>query len=370
MSHEIRTPMNAINGMTAIGKSATDVQRKDYCFGKIEDASRHLLGVINDILDMSKIEANKFELSETEFNYARMLQRVINITAFRSDEKDQIITVHIDDAIPRILIGDDQRLAQVITNLLSNAVKFTPNEGFIKVDTELVGEHEGDYTINVTVTDSGIGISPKQQEQLFKAFRQADSTTSRLFGGSGLGLVISKSIIEMMGGQIKLKSEVGKGSEFSFTFKAKRGSYHPNGHNSHHGAYDCIDGIFDDCRILITEDVAVNTEIIEALIEPTGLKSEAAENGIAAVKKFEQSGAGYYDLILMDVQMPEMDGYEATGKIRESAHPDAKTIPIVAMTANVFRESVERCLASGMNAHIGKPFDIDELFGVLRKYLI
>jgi len=501
MSHEIRTPMNAIIGMTVIGKSAEDLSRKDYCLEKIENASQHLLGVINDILDMSKIEANRFELSCEEFDFEKMLQRVVNIIAFRADEKMQKLSVHIDKSIPRMLIGDDQRLAQVITNLLGNAVKFTPEEGFIKLDTRFLGKEDDLYTIQITVTDSGIGISQEQQHQLFQSFQQADSKTSRKFGGSGLGLVISKNIVELMGGQIELKSEIGKGSSFSFSFQVKRGTRKTPGLSeiginwgnvsimavddeqeildyfkdvlqgfgtdcdtalsgeqalaliglngmydiyfvdwkmpdmdgimlarelkakskspehtivimisaaewssiadkakkagvdrflskplfpsaiadvitevigSHHLAEESpVDnsGIFKGFKILLAEDVEINREIVQTLLEPTLLEVDCAENGKEAVIMFEKSPDAY-DLIFMDVQMPQMDGYEATRKIRLLSHTKAKTIPIIAMTANVFREDVEKCLDAGMNNHIGKPLDVNEFFRMLHKYLL
>ncbi|MDR0497444.1 MAG: PAS domain S-box protein, partial [Treponema sp.] len=220
MSHEIRTPMNAIIGMVTIGKSSDDSERKDYCFSRIENASKHLLGVINDILDMSKIEAGKFDLSVAEFNFEKMLQSVVNVISFRVDEKRQKLTVHIDKAIPEILIGDDQRLAQVITNLLGNAVKFTPEKGSISLDTRFLEEENGIDILQISVTDTGIGISPEQQSRLFQSFQQAESSTVRKFGGTGLGLAISKNIVEMMGGKIWIKSEPGEGSTFSFTIQA------------------------------------------------------------------------------------------------------------------------------------------------------
>jgi signal transduction histidine kinase len=222
MSHEIRTPMNAIIGMITIGKSADDIERKNYCFNKIEDASNHLLGVINDILDMSKIEANKFELSPDEFDFEKTLQRVVNVVNFRVDEKKQKFMVHIDKAIPGSLIGDDQRLAQVMTNLLGNAIKFTPENGSLKLDTRFLGEEDGVCTVQISVTDTGIGISPEQQKKLFQSFQQAEAGTTRKYGGTGLGLAISKSIVEMMGGRIWVESEPAKGSTFSFTAKFKR----------------------------------------------------------------------------------------------------------------------------------------------------
>jgi len=515
MSHEIRTPMNAIIGMTYIGKSADDVPRKDYCLDKIENASQHLLGVINDVLDMSKIEANMFELACDEFNFEKMLQRVISIVGFRAEEKKQKVSVHIDNSIPRALIGDDQRLAQVITNLFGNAVKFTPEGGSIILDTRFVSEEDGVYTMRITITDNGIGISGEQQKYLFRSFQQADSGISRRFGGTGLGLVISRNIVEMMGGKIELVSEPGKGSSFSFTFKARKGlqksvdlseagidwntvkvmavdddkdildyfkdvmssfgtscdtalsgeealsHIDKNGMNhiyfvdwkmrgmdgvklakelkersgslndtvvimisaadwssiadeakkagvdkflskplfpsaiadaiaeaigmnkTEHEEKKDYDGIFKGNKILFAEDVEINREIMEVLIEPTLLEMDYAVNGTAAVSMFEKSPDAY-DLILMDVQMPEMDGYEATRRIRDF-EDDRKTqmaarqpgeqprhaggIPIIAMTANIFREDIEKCKKAGMNDHLGKPLDVEEFFGIMRKYL-
>ncbi|MCL2196281.1 MAG: ATP-binding protein [Treponema sp.] len=384
MSHEIRTPMNAIIGMTYIGKSAEDVPRKDYCFEKIGSASQHLLGVINDILDMSKIEANMFELNNEEFDFEKMILRVINIVSFRADEKKQEITVSIDEYIPRILIGDDQRLAQVTANLMGNAVKFTPEKGKIELYSRLISMEDDVYTICVTVKDSGIGISHEQQKQLFRAFQQADSRIARKFGGTGLGLAISKNIIEMMGGRMELESEPGKGSSFSFYFKAQCGSAKELITEEEKVDYS---GIFEGYYILLAEDVDINREIIEVLIEPTKLKMDCAANGKEAVAMFKKTPEKY-DLILMDVQMPEMDGYEATALIREfeetsddkesASFTEGETrrnspnrrIPIVAMTANVFREDIEKCIKAGMNDHIGKPLDINEFLGVMRKHLI
>ncbi|MDR1135045.1 MAG: response regulator [Clostridiales Family XIII bacterium] len=500
MSHEMRTPMNAIIGMTAIGRSAAELEKKDYCFGKISDASTHLLGVINDILDMSKIEANKFELSPVDFVFENMLQKVADVINFRVEEKRQKFTVYIDNDIPRIINGDDQRLSQVITNLLSNAVKFTPEEGSIHLNAALVGEDDDFCTICIEVRDSGIGISPEQQSRLFSSFEQAENSTSRKFGGTGLGLVISKRIVEKMSGNVWIESELGKGSTFAFTIKAariteaRRGSLNPgvNWNNirvlavddapetrsyftdvaarfgfkcdtassgaeairriAKNGSYDVyfidwkmpeIGGVdlthfikvntkgksvvimisatewnviekeaknagvdrflpkplfpsaIADCinecigdeavhvpvsadkdstedfsghRILLAEDVEINREIVLALLEPTSLAIDCAENGAEAVEMFAASPEAY-DMIFMDVQMPEMDGFEATVNIRAMDIPYAKEIPIVAMTANVFREDVDRCIRAGMNAHLGKPLDFTDVLSILRKYL-
>jgi signal transduction histidine kinase/CheY-like chemotaxis protein len=504
MSHEMRTPMNAIINMTAIAKNASDIERKNYALNKIEDASTHLLGVINDILDMSKIEANKFELAPVEFNFEKILQRVVNVVNFRVEEKHQKLMVRIDKDIPKTLIGDDQRLSQVITNLLGNAVKFTPENGSINLDTKFLEEKNGVYTIQISVTDTGIGISAEQQQRLFKSFQQAETSTVRKYGGTGLGLSISKSIVEMMGGKIWLKSEPNKGATFAFTIQAKRGedkkldmhenainweSIHilvvdddpdileffkdtaqrfnihcdtaPNSEyaialvqgNGNYNIYfidwrmphmngialanalksnernpenttiimisaaewsdirddaqkagvnkflskplfpsTIIDAIcealgvkqdtpettnanlgddFTGHTILLAEDVEINREIVLTLLEPTNLKIDCAENGIIAVKMFCEN-ADKYEMILMDVQMPEMDGFEATRRIRALEKIGGnirQRIPIVAMTANVFKEDIENCKNAGMDDHIGKPLNIEIVMEKLRAYL-
>jgi len=499
MSHEMRTPLNAIIGMTAIGKKATEIDRKDYAFNKIQDASTHLLGVINDVLDMSKIEANMLELSPIEFNFEKMLQKIVAVLNFRIDEKGQKFKVRIDNAIPKTLIADDQRLSQVVTNLLSNAIKFTQENGSITLDARYMGENNGNCIIQISVSDTGIGISAEQQKHLFHSFQQAESSTTRKYGGTGLGLAICKSIVEMMNGKIWIESEIGKGSTFIFTAEAQRGAtkdkqgllspdvnwsnvrimavdddpdtlaYFRNitdglgvscdtalsgedalrlvdKNGDYHiyfvdwkmpdmdgiqlvrelkerasepsvvimnsaadwsavenvaksvgvdkflskplfpstvadiinecigvvkpqqeEAQDDITGIFAGRRILLVEDVEINREIIIALLEPTQLQIDSAENGAQAVKMF-CAAPSKYDLIFMDIQMPEMDGYEATKRIRAYEAPSAKSIPIVAMTANVFKEDIERCVEAGMNSHIGKPVDIAEVLGKLNAY--
>ncbi|MHB9291929.1 PAS domain protein [Hollandina sp. SP2] len=374
MSHEIRTPLNAIIGMTGLAKAAQDIARKDYCLAKIEGASAHLLGLINDILDMSKIEADKFELSYTEFDFRKMLRRVIDVLTFRLDEKKQRLVVKVDEHIPQRLVSDEQRFAQVITNLLSNATKFTPNEGVITIEVRKCGELEGVCTLEIQVSDTGIGISPEQQTRVFNSFEQVDSSISRKYGGTGLGLAISKRIVEMMHGHIRVESKLGQGASFIFTTQVKpgsadaAGSMGPGENTKPIETQKDLGACFSQYRILLVEDIDLNREIVSAVLEPTKLTIDEAENGKIAYERFI-AAPELYDVILMDIHMPEMDGYEATRHIRAFDHPRAKTIPIIAMTANVFREDLDRCFQAGMNSHLGKPLNLDELFATLCRYL-
>jgi signal transduction histidine kinase/CheY-like chemotaxis protein len=389
MSHEIRTPMNAVIGMTTIAKNATDMARKDYALEKIEEASRLLLGVVNNVLDMSKIEANKFELSPIAFDFAQLIERVTGVIRVKSEEKNLRLVTNFDKTIPPCLIGDDQHLAQVLTNLLGNAVKFTPEGGSITLDVRSTSVDEQQCTIRVEIRDTGIGISEEQRGRLFASFGQAESDTSRTYGGTGLGLAISKRIIEMMGGTIGVDSEVGKGSTFWFVATLKRcadntldadeaqGAQGAQGAHASGGAGGAgavgggeagATGTLKGHCILLAEDVEVNREIVHALLEPTHIEIRSAENGAKALDMFTQTPERF-ELIFMDVQMPEMDGLEATRRIRALDVPQAQTVPIVAMTASVFREDIEKCLAAGMNDHVGKPLDFAEVTAKLYLYL-
>ncbi|MDR0325804.1 MAG: response regulator [Oscillospiraceae bacterium] len=361
MSHEIRTPMNAIIGMAAIAESADDMDKKNDAIGKLRSASSHLLDIINKILDISKIEANKLELMPVAFDLREMLEKFVTIIRFRCMEKYQELSLEIDKNVPDTLKCDDKQLAQVIMNLLGNAVKFTPEKGLISVSVRMLSEENNVCMIQFDVKDSGIGISEEQQSRLFNPFEQAEASTTRKYGGTGLGLAISKSIVELMGGKIWITSELEKGSTFSFTIQAERAEH------TQSAAEEPVTteiSSFERYHLLLVEDVDINREIVTALLEPTFIKIDYAENGKEAIRIFKDA-PDKYDLIFMDVQMPEMDGYEATRNIRTLD----KDIPIIAMTANVFKEDVDKCLAAGMNGHVGKPLDFNEVMNRLRTYL-
>jgi signal transduction histidine kinase/ActR/RegA family two-component response regulator len=375
MSHEMRTPMNAITGMTAIALSTDEVERKDYCLTKIDAASGHLLGVINDILDMSKIGANKLELSPVEFRFDETVDNIVNIIRFRVDEKKQYLEEKIDKNIPPLLFGDQQRLAQVMANLLTNAAKFTPEGGEIKFSSILEQEEDGVCTIRVEVSDTGIGVTQEQQVRLFTSFEQADSSIARKYGGTGLGLSISKSIVELMGGNIWVESEPGQGSVFSFRVQLLRATQASAAETA---PADSVDPAvqeteprdFSPWRILLVDDVDINREIVMVLLEDTQLQIDCAENGVEALALYCADPSRYH-IIFMDIQMPEMDGYEATRSIRafEAEQQIKRPVPIIAMTANVFREDVEKCLAAGMDGHVGKPIDFEDVMAELQKFL-
>ncbi|MDL2233672.1 response regulator [Ruminococcaceae bacterium OttesenSCG-928-L11] len=509
MSHEIRTPMNAVIGMAELARSSDDPARMRYCLDKVDDASRHLLGVINDILDMSKIDAGRMELSHVDFPLEKMLQRVSTITAFQAEQKMQDFLIRVDPDTPAAIVTDKQRLAQVLTNLLSNAVKFAPEGGRVQLSVRSLGEKDGICTLQFEVEDNGIGISEEHQAKLFQSFQQADNTISRRFGGTGLGLAISKNIIDLMGGEIHVESQLGKGSRFWFIVPVPIGTASPAsslgedvdwsqvrvmvvdddpslleyasdviGKAGLHCAVaegaesamtlleteppyqlmlvdwrmpgtdgieltqmirekygrqiiivlisaaeskemaeqaqaagvdeilvkpllpshiiDCLnkclageqalrrvtdtsdnlalhgesrhDGIFEGRRVLVAEDVDINWEIVAAMLADTGIQLENAGDGLQAVE-LVRADPGRYELILMDIHMPHMDGYQAAKTIRSIEDERARRIPIIAMTANVFKEDVDRCLRSGMNDHMGKPIDSKELVAKLCRFL-
>ena len=373
MSHEMRTPLNAIIGMTAIGNKTDDIEGKTHALNKIGDASSHLLGMVNDILDMAKIEANKLELLSSEFSFENMIEKVMTMIHFRADEKKQVLTVNIDKRVPPFVIGDEQRLSQVLINILWNAVKFTQTGGNIHMDISVKKKRISSCELKVEISDDGIGISPEQQAKLFDVFEQADSKTERVYGGTGLGLAIAKRIIEMMDGRIWAESELGKGAKFFFTvflgIGTKTGeSSGPVSEDVPSGFMEVKSGEFSGKNLLVVEDVEINREILIALLGETGVAIDCAENGREAIEMVS-ADLEKYDAILMDLQMPHMGGLEATRLIREMPLRQKGKVPIIAMTANVFKDDIDACFSAGMNDHLGKPLDIDKLMDKLAKYL-
>jgi CheY-like chemotaxis protein/anti-sigma regulatory factor (Ser/Thr protein kinase) len=269
-----------------------------------------------------------------------------------------------------MLHGDDQRLSQVLANLLSNAVKFTPENGEVRLDVKLLAAEGRSYKIRLSVKDTGIGITPEQQALLFSPFQQAESTTTRKYGGTGLGLAISKHIVDIMSGSISLESEPGKGTTVAVTVPLCAADRDAAPHNDREAIAEteAAPDEFAGKRLLLAEDVEINREIVLTLLEPTGIEIDCAENGIKALELFK-ADPQRYDMIFMDMQMPEMDGCEATRRIRALDDPNAKAVPIVALTANVFKEDIDRCIAAGMDNHIGKPLSMKEITAKLRKYL-
>lgn len=502
VSHEIRTPMNAIIGMTKIAQSSDDLTKIRYSLDKIDISSKHLLEIINDILDLSKIEANKLDLSDEPFNIESMLMRVLNVVSVKAEEKHQKIDIKIDPGMPYGFRGDELRLSQVVANLLSNAIKFTPENGNIKISVREIGSRDNYSSVEIQVSDTGIGILPEQQAKLFTAFEQGDGSIARKYGGTGLGLVISKNIVNMMGGEITVKSKYGEGSTFKFFVKLQRWEQEEKADTpkidrnllrilivdddkdvrdyllqimkrfcfvadaaadgdeacrlieeaeekgkpynivfldwylgketgsevsekirgcswsdivffiissskwedlrekaSHAGisrflpkplfsseilnAINSVVGIsmdsnagkakeaepdFTGKRILLVEDVPINREIVHFELEGTHIEIDDAENGVVALEMFRKD-PDRYDLIFMDIHMPEMNGYEATRLIREMDIPQARAIPIIAMTANAMDEDIKASLEVGMNDHITKPLEQSIIFDCLRFYL-
>jgi signal transduction histidine kinase len=374
MSHEIRSPLNAVIGMINIANEENDIDAIKLYLGKADNAAKHVLGVINDILDMSKIESNKLELSSGEFDFGKMMTNIVDVTGIRAQEKHQQIVVNMHPNIPSLVISDELRLSQVITNLMTNAIKFTPENGKVALSAEKLEEKDGEITIRIEVEDSGIGISPEQQKKLFQAYNQADSGITSKFGGTGLGLVITKRIIELMQGTIWIESELGKGAKFIFTIKVKQGTQTAGG-TAFLGALPgkpvgikASDLHLQGYTILAAEDMDFNREVLAKYLEKTGVTIDFAENGKICVDKFKEN-PDKYCLIFMDINMPEMTGDEATKVIRTLDMKKAKEIPIIAMTADVFKEDVEKCLSIGMNDHISKPIVPKIVFAKLKQHL-
>ena len=365
MSHELRTPMNGVMGMTDLAlRRAIDPKQIDW-LNKSQNSAKHLMAVLNDILDISQIESERLTLEEKNFSLAQAIDEVLQMQEAPAEAKGLQLSRDIDAALPELLCGDAMRLRQILLNFTGNAIKFSEH-GTISVRASVAEEDKHSVVLRIEVSDQGIGISPAQLDRLFHAFTQADDSVNRKHGGNGLGLVICKRIALLMGGDAGAVREEGVGSTFWATARIKRAVPGEPAASSLpiEAARDALARQFAGARVLVVEDDPVNCEVLRFLLEEAGLAPEIASNGQEAVEMARRGGCA---LILMDVQMPVMDGLKATRAIRQV--PGMAMTPILAMTANAFVEDRAACIASGMNAHIGKPIEPEAMYAKVLEWL-
>ena len=363
MSHDIRTPMNAIIGMTALIEHDAESPEKirEYT-KKVNNSSQHLLGLINEVLDMSKIESGKLVLNSAEFDLKELLEQVEAGFRPQMNAKGQKFSITINQISHNWLIGDNVRVLQILNNLLSNSFKYTPTKGQIRLDVEELKQTSHNYAkICFRVSDNGIGMSSEYLSRIYDSFSREERTTVNTIQGTGLGMSIVKSLVDLMGGSINVDSIQGKGTQFVVVLDFKISERNEKREEKPETVELDENTGLKGMHFLCAEDNELNAEILSELLEIEGASCEICENGQVIVERFEQSKPGEFDMILMDVQMPIMNGYEATKAIRNGTHPLAKTIPIIAMTANAFSEDIQNSLNAGMDAHVSKPVDMKTL---------
>lgn len=370
MSHEIRTPINAIIGLDSIAlrdESISEHTRDELT--KIGASARHLLSIINDILDMSRIESGRMELKKEVFLFQEFLDQISIIVDGQCEDKGLVFVCNQTTPVDAYFLGDSLKLKQAIINILGNSVKFTdpPGEITLTIGQETISDEKA--LLHFAMKDTGIGMDPDFIPKLFDAFSQEDTANTTRYGGSGLGMAITKSIVEMMSGEIRVESEKDRGTTFFVSIEIDRVKEENVAKAQREKQPAEETAVLEGLHILIVEDQEMNAEVLIDLLELEEMSSEWAENGKVAVEVFAQSEEGHFDAILMDMRMPVMDGIAATKEIRALSRPDAAVIPIIALTANAFEEDVQQCLQAGMNAHLSKPVDIDRLKQTLGKLL-
>ena len=370
MSHDIRTPMNGIIGMTAIATAhLDDRERVEDCLKKISEASSHLLSLINEVLDMNKIESGKVELNEENFNLSELVDTLLAMTKAQLENHRHTLKLDVADVVHENVIGDSHRIQQVFVNLMSNAIKYTPDGGTISLTVaERPTNAHGVACYEFVFEDNGIGMTEDFQKHLFEPFTRANDKKTAAIQGTGLGMTITQSLVRMMGGDIQVKSRPGEGSRFAVTIYLKFLDVQNAEAHKEDPLKNLEDLKFEGKRILLVEDHPVNAEIAKNVLQMTGLEVEWVMDGEAAVERMAGSNEGEFDLVFMDIQMPNMDGYQATAAIRAMT-TYARRIPIVAMTANAFADDIRKAKEVGMNDHISKPIDFKELAKILQKWI-
>lgn len=364
ISHEIRTPMNGIAGMTVVARRfVDDPERMTDCLDKIDLSAGYLLALLNDVLDMSRIESGKIQLEEQPFDLTVLLERIREI--FRRKAEDSGIALHILSSelpAPQV-IGDNLRITQVLVNLVSNALKFTPAGGSVTLELRQTAVSEDAASLEFIVADTGIGISEAFQTRIFEPFEQAQPGTTRQYGGTGLGLAISSRFVQLMGGTIDVRSKLGEGTQFIVRLTLRRDLSSSDGGSPEAGKRTVCD--LQGVHVLLAEDNEINAEIATMILEDAGCAVTRANNGQVAVELMAASPAGAFALILMDIQMPVMDGLAASRAIRALRHPDAGSIPIIGLSANAFQEDINKARSSGMTGYLAKPLQVDILYQTL-----